>query len=54
MPIADAVLRAYFETTGKRPRGVVLRKDKTPVADTDPDPKGWLPKPGSTHSAVED
>ena len=54
VPIADAVLRAYFETTGKRPRGTVLRKDKTPVSDTDPDPKGWLPKPGSTHSAVED
>lgn len=31
VPVADAVLRAYFELTGKRERGVVLPKDPMPV-----------------------
>ncbi len=31
VPVADAVLRGYFELTGKRERGVVLSKDPMPV-----------------------
>jgi penicillin-binding protein 2 len=31
VPVADAVLRAYFELTGKRKRGTVLAKDKKPI-----------------------
>ena len=31
VPVADAVIRAYFELTGKRTRGTVLPKDKLPV-----------------------
>lgn len=31
VPVADAVIRAYFELTGKRKRGMVLTKDKLPV-----------------------
>ena len=31
VPIADRVLRAYFELTGRRPRGMVLRQDGDPL-----------------------
>jgi penicillin-binding protein 2 len=31
VPVADKAMRAYFELTEKRPRGLVLRKDKQPV-----------------------
>lgn len=31
VPVADSVLRAYFELTGRRPRGVMLSKDPMPV-----------------------
>lgn len=31
VPVADAVLRGYFELTGRRERGVVLGKDPLPV-----------------------
>jgi penicillin-binding protein 2 len=31
VPVADEMLRAYFELTGKRERGTVLGKDKMPV-----------------------
>jgi len=34
VPVADKALRAYFELTGARPRGLVLREDKQPVSDT--------------------
>jgi penicillin-binding protein 2 len=33
VPVADKAMRAYFELTKKRDRGVVLRKDKQPVTD---------------------
>ena len=33
VPVADKALRAYFELTGARPRGKVLREDKQPVGD---------------------
>lgn len=31
VPVADAVLRGYFELTGKRERGTVLSKDPMPI-----------------------
>jgi len=31
VPVADATLRAWFELTGKRPRGTVLSKEPKPV-----------------------
>lgn len=31
VPVADAVLRAYFELTGRRPRGTILSEDPLPV-----------------------
>jgi len=33
VPVADKAMRAYFELTDKRDRGMVLRKDKQPVTD---------------------
>ena len=33
VPVADKAMRAYFELTGKRDRGVILRKDKQPVTE---------------------
>lgn len=38
VPIADKALRAYFESTGRRPRGTVLREDKQPISDSAPPP----------------
>jgi penicillin-binding protein 2 len=38
VPIADRVLRAYFEMTGKRKRGLILREDKEPISDRFPAP----------------
>lgn len=56
VPVVDQVLRAYFETTGRRPRGGktgVLREDKTPIPETEETTKG-LPEPGSTVNVVQD
>ena len=33
VPIADKALRAYFESTGRRKRGVMLRRDTTPAGE---------------------
>jgi hypothetical protein len=38
VPIADKALRAYFELTGRRPRGTMLREDKQPISDLVPPP----------------
>ncbi|HKG26586.1 MAG TPA: penicillin-binding protein 2 [Thermomicrobiales bacterium] len=38
VPIADRVLRAYFELAGKRKRGLVLREDKEPIGKRIPAP----------------
>ena len=40
VPIADKALRAYFELTGKRPRGAMLRTDQKPISDQVPAPDG--------------
>ena len=31
MPVVDRVLRAYFELTGRRRRGLVMREDVDPL-----------------------
>jgi penicillin-binding protein 2 len=47
VPVVDQTLRAYFELTGRRKRGLVLREDKVP--ESDPATKAELmPTPGST------
>ena len=33
VPIADKAARAYFELTGRRKRGMILREDGEPVGD---------------------
>ena len=33
VPVADQALRAYFEVTGRRPRGMMLREDKQVIGD---------------------
>jgi cell division protein FtsI/penicillin-binding protein 2 len=38
VPIADRAIRAFFELTGKRERGLMLRKDKQPISDQYPVP----------------
>ncbi|MGH2549584.1 MAG: penicillin-binding transpeptidase domain-containing protein, partial [Thermomicrobiales bacterium] len=38
VPIADRAIRAYFELTGKRDRGLMLRTDKQPITDEAPAP----------------
>lgn len=45
VPIADRVMRAYFELTGRRQRGLVLRADQKPIGDKfpAPDPNAFHP-----------
>lgn len=38
VPITDRAIRAYYELTGKRERGLVLRKDKQPITEANPAP----------------
>lgn len=38
VPIADKAMRAYFELTGRRNRGMILREDGEPVSDEVPGP----------------
>jgi hypothetical protein len=38
VPIADRAIRAYYELTGKRKRGLLLREDKQPITDEYPAP----------------
>lgn len=40
VPVADKALRAYFELTGRRKRGIMLREDKQPISDLVPPPSG--------------
>lgn len=50
VPLADRVLRAYFETTGRRPRGLVLNKEEGRLARDASvlAPTAAFPKPGTT------
>jgi penicillin-binding protein 2 len=49
VPIADKALRAYFESSGRRKRGLILREDGKPVSEEAPAPEGltWTREPGS-------
>jgi penicillin-binding protein 2 len=38
VPIADRAIRAYYELTEKRERGIMLRKDKQPITEEFPAP----------------
>jgi penicillin-binding protein 2 len=38
VPVADKVARGYFELTGKRKRGAILREDGEPISDQVPGP----------------
>ncbi|MBX3071467.1 MAG: penicillin-binding protein 2 [Thermomicrobiales bacterium] len=40
VPVADKVVRAWMEMTGKRPRGQVLRSDGQPIGRDTPAPSG--------------
>jgi penicillin-binding protein 2 len=46
VPIADKAMRAYFEMTGRRKRGVMLREDKQPIGERVPAPN--LPQQDAT------
>lgn len=52
VPVADQSLRAYFELTGKRKRGVVLRTDGQPISKDKPSPlpQNTIPAPGTIKS----
>lgn len=47
VPVVDQTLRAYFELSGRRKRGLVLREDGEPESDPDTN-TDLMPKPGST------
>lgn len=53
VPIADKVLRAYFELTGARKRGAILREDKLPIGKEHPAPSAGIVVAGSP-TAVPD
>ncbi len=53
VPIADKVLRAYFELTGARKRGEILREDKLPIGKEHPAPTAGVSVVGSP-TAVTD
>lgn len=42
VPIADRVLRAYFELTGARKRGTILREDQMPISKEYPAPTAGI------------
>jgi hypothetical protein len=47
VPIADKVLRAYFELTGARKRGKILREDQLPIGKEHPAPTSGIVVAGS-------
>lgn len=50
VPITDRILRAYFETTGRRERGKILKKDGDGLADID----NLFPRPGLIQDTAQD
>ena len=50
VPLADRILRAYFETTGRRDRGKILKKDGDGLADIE----NLFPDPGVTQDSAQD
>jgi penicillin-binding protein 2 len=53
VPIADKVLRAYFEYSGARARGTILRDDQMPIGNEHPAPTSGIVVAGSP-TAVPD
>lgn len=55
VPIADRVLRAYFELAGKRKRGLVLREDTEPIGKhfSAPDPNEFQVDAATPEAGVE-
>lgn len=53
VPIADKVIRAYFELTGARARGTILREDQLPIGNENPAPSAGIVIDGSP-TAVPD
>jgi hypothetical protein len=53
VPIADKVLRAYFEYSGARKRGAMLREDQMPIGKEHPAPTSGVVIAGSP-TAVPD
>ncbi len=49
VPVVDEILRAYFELTGKRPRGTVLRQTPMDISGEQPDDPDATP--GATPAA---
>ena len=47
VPIADKVMRAYFELTGARQRGTILREDQLPIGKEHPAPSSGIVISGS-------
>ncbi len=56
VPIADRAIRAYFELTGKRKRGLVLREDGQPISEQYPVPNPEAIKlvPGEVITEAQD
>jgi penicillin-binding protein 2 len=56
VPITDRAIRAYFEWSGKRDRGTVLRTDKNPISEAFPAPDTTHVefKPGETQTEAQD
>jgi len=56
VPVADRVMRAYFELTGKRPRGLVLRPDGAtlPLGQSVLAEGAAFPEPGATGVEIVD
>jgi penicillin-binding protein 2 len=54
VPIADKVLRAYFELTGARKRGTILREDKLPIGKEHPAPTAGVTIAGSPTAVTDE
>jgi hypothetical protein len=54
VPIADKVLRAYFELTGARKRGLILREDKLPIGKEHPAPTAGVSVTGSPTAVTDE
>ena len=52
VPLADRILRAYFETTGGRERGKILKKKED--GDGLADIENLFPDPGVTQDSAQD
>ena len=56
VPVADRAIRAYYELTGRRKRGLVLREDGQPISEQYPvpNPEATELRPGEVISEAQD